>query len=50
MDDEGYVNLPEGPGLGVEMDEAMARKVGEAGDTQFEWPDNRLVDGSVADY
>ena len=50
MDDEGYVSLPEGPGLGVEIDEALAREVGERPDQQFSWPDNRLQDGSVADY
>lgn len=50
MDEEGFVDLPEGPGLGVEMDEALARQVGEQPDQQFKWPDNRLVDGSVADY
>jgi galactonate dehydratase len=50
MDEEGFVNLPEGPGLGVEMDEALARQVGERQDKQFHWPDARLVDGSVADY
>ena len=47
---EGYTGLPEGPGLGVEVDEALAREVGERPDQQFQWPDNRLEDGSVADY
>ena len=50
MDADGYVSLPEGPGLGVEIDEALARQVGERPDQQFQWPDNRLADGSVADY
>jgi galactonate dehydratase len=50
MDEEGFVNLPEGPGLGVEMDESLAQQVGEQPDQRFQWPDNRLVDGSVADY
>ncbi|MDA0336684.1 MAG: hypothetical protein O2782_16090 [bacterium] len=50
MDAEGYVNLPEGPGLGVEMNETLAREVGLRQDQKFEWPDNRLPDGSVADY
>ena len=50
MDDDGYVNLPEGPGLGVEMDETLAREVGQRDDQRFHWPDNRLIDGSVADY
>jgi galactonate dehydratase len=52
MDDEGYVSLPEGPGLGVEVDEALAREIG-ADPTRcspFEWPNARHRDGSVADY
>jgi len=50
MDAEGYVSLPEGPGLGVEVDEAMAVRVGSDPAQQFAWPDNRLRDGAVADY
>ncbi|MBT4502685.1 MAG: mandelate racemase/muconate lactonizing enzyme family protein [Gemmatimonadetes bacterium] len=50
MDDEGYVSLPEGPGLGVEIDEQKAIEVGKELKRQFKWPDNRLRDGSVADY
>ena len=50
MDDEGYVSLPEGPGLGVEVDEMRAREVGREEQRQFMWPDNRLRDGSIADY
>jgi len=50
MDEDGFVDLPEGPGLGVEMDEVLARQVGEQQDQKFDWPDNRLIDGSVADY
>jgi galactonate dehydratase len=52
MDEEGYVSLPEGTGLGVEVDEALAREIG-ADPTRarpFEWPNARLRDGSVADY
>ncbi len=50
MDDEGYVSLPEGPGLGVEIDEQKAIEVGSEPSNQFRWPDNRLKDGSIADY
>ena len=52
MDEEGYVSLPQGPGLGVEVDEAFAREVGAnpSRSRPFAWPDNRLRDGSVADY
>jgi galactonate dehydratase len=52
MDDEGYVSLPEGPGLGVAVDEGMAIAIGSDPShcRPFEWPDNRHRDGAVADY
>ena len=50
MDDEGFVSLPEGPGLGVEIDEQKAVEVGADPTRQFSWPDHRLKDGAVADY
>ncbi len=50
MNEKGYVALPEGPGLGVEIDEALVLKVGKEPARQFKWPDNRLKDGSIADY
>lgn len=50
MDDDGYVSLPEGPGLGVEIDEQRAIEYGQESSHQFKWSDNRLADGSVADY
>ena len=50
MDEEGYVSLPEGPGLGVEVDEARVVEIASAPPSPFQWPDNRLADGSVADY
>ena len=50
LDAEGYASLPEGPGLGVEIDEERAIAVGQERARQFKWPDNRLRDGSVADY
>ena len=50
MDAEGYVSLPEGPGIGVEVDEALVVEVGTDASRQFRWPDNRLKDGSIADY
>ena len=49
MDAEGYVSLPEGPGLGVEVDEAKVIEVSQQG-RKFDWPNPRLADGSVADY
>ena len=50
MDEDGCVSLPEGPGLGVEIDETRAREVGREENRQFSWPGNRLPDGSVSDY
>jgi galactonate dehydratase len=50
MDDEGYTSLPEGPGLGVEIDEAKAIAHGKNPANAFKWPDHRLRDGSVSDY
>ena len=50
VDKDGYASLPQGPGLGVEIDEAkldeLAKKPHKA-----EWPTRgRLKDGSIADY
>lgn len=50
MDDEGYVSLPEGPGLGVEVNEARAIEVGQNPARPFTWPNARLRDGAVSDY
>ena len=50
MDEDGCVSLPEGPGLGVEIDETRAQEVGREENRQFSWPENRLSDGSVSDY
>ncbi|HYT92321.1 MAG TPA: mandelate racemase/muconate lactonizing enzyme family protein [Gemmataceae bacterium] len=50
IDKDGYASLPEGPGLGVQIDEkAMAKVAAEPG-RKFQWPIMRLRDGSVADY
>jgi galactonate dehydratase len=50
VDRDGYASLPEGPGLGVEMDEkALAKAAGEPG-PRFQWPRLNLRDGSVTDY
>lgn len=50
MDDDGHVSLPEGPGLGVEVNEARAIEVGQTTEQKFEWPNARLRDGAVSDY
>ena len=47
---EGFVSLPEGPGLGVEVDEQRTIEVGKDPKRPFKWPDSRLKDGAVADY
>lgn len=46
----GWCSLPEGPGLGVEIDVDKMAKV--AADPQYKWkfPGAKLKDGSIADY
>jgi galactonate dehydratase len=50
VDKDGYASLPQGPGLGVDMDEAMMAKVAADPKRQFKWPVPRYQDGSVRDY
>jgi galactonate dehydratase len=50
VDKDGFASLPEGPGLGVEMDEAAMAKVAADPKKQFKWPLPRYQDGSVRDY
>jgi galactonate dehydratase len=47
---DGYASLPEGPGLGVVVDEIAMAKVAADPKVKFVWPQVRLRDGSVADY
>src|SRR5262245_5315096 len=49
-DATGYATLPDGPGLGVEIDVEKMAKV--AADPKYKWkvPQVRLKDGSVSDY
>jgi galactonate dehydratase len=49
LDDDGYVSLPEGPGLGVEVDEKLLLEEAKKPQT-YKWPGSKLKDGSVADY
>jgi galactonate dehydratase len=42
--------LPQGPGLGVEIDEAAIEKVNADPKKKFKWPKPKLKDGSVTDY
>lgn len=49
IDDDGYIGLPEGPGLGVEIDEKLLET--EAAKPQpYRWPGRKLKDGSISDY
>jgi galactonate dehydratase len=50
IDKDGYASIPQGPGLGVEIDEKMLAKVAADPKLKFVWPVMRLRDGSVADY
>jgi galactonate dehydratase len=51
IDKEGYASLPQGPGLGVEVDESMFAKVNADPRRKFRWPVVTYPnDGSVRDY
>jgi galactonate dehydratase len=49
LDKDGYIGLPPGPGLGVEVDEAKLLEEAKKPQT-YKWPGRTLKDGSVADY
>jgi galactonate dehydratase len=49
LDKEGYIGLPPGPGLGVEVDEKLLQ-IEAAKPQTYKWPGATLKDGSVADY
>lgn len=49
LDDQGYIGLPPGPGLGVEVDEARLAEEAKKPQT-YKWPSMKLKDGSIADY
>ena len=50
MDKEGYASLPQGPGLGVEIDEGLLPKVSSEMSIKYKWPGARSPDGAIADY
>jgi galactonate dehydratase len=50
VDKDGYASLPEGPGLGVEMDEEKMAQVAADPKRFFKWPQRVQPDGSVTDY
>jgi len=49
LDKDGYIGLPPGPGLGVEVNEQAIEEEAKRRQT-YRWPGARLRDGSVADY
>ena len=49
MDKDGYIALPPGPGLGVEIDEKTLNEE-SAKPQSYRWPGSKLPDGSIADY
>lgn len=50
VDKEGYASLPQGPGLGVDIDEEKVRRIDAAPQKPYNWPSAKYPDGSVADY
>ncbi len=46
---DGNASLPQGPGLGVEIDEPLLAKMA-ANPPAWKWPTSTLPDGSVSDY
>jgi galactonate dehydratase len=50
LDKTGYASLPQGPGLGVEIDEGLLPKVSAEMTKAFKWPGARYPDGAIADY
>lgn len=49
LDKEGYIGLPPGPGLGVNIDEKEVERAAREPQS-YRWPGARLRDGSIADY
>ncbi|HTU25542.1 MAG TPA: mandelate racemase/muconate lactonizing enzyme family protein [Pirellulales bacterium] len=50
VDADGFASLPQGPGLGVEIDEAAIERVNADPKRVYKWPLNSNPDGSVSDY
>ena len=50
VDRDGYASLPQGPGLGVEVDEARLKAASANPKSTYKWPGQHLRDGSIADY
>jgi galactonate dehydratase len=49
LDKDGYIGLPPGPGLGVEVNEKLLEEAARKPQT-YRWPGAKLRDGSIADY
>lgn len=49
IDKDGYIGLPPGPGLGVEIDEKKLEEEAKKPQT-YRWPTKTLPDGSISDY
>lgn len=49
FDTEGYIDLPDGPGLGIEVDESTVREMTER-EAHWESPHWRHDDGTVAEW
>lgn len=47
---DGFATLPQGPGIGCEVDEAKALQVSKEIGFEFKWPNVHYPDGAVADY
>jgi galactonate dehydratase len=50
VDKDGNASLPQGPGLGVEIDESKFAEVNADPKRKFKWPKPTYSDGSVRDY
>jgi galactonate dehydratase len=50
VDEQGFASLPQGPGLGVEVDESKFDAVNADPKRVFKWPTPTLPDGAVRDY
>jgi galactonate dehydratase len=50
VDKDGNASLPQGPGLGVEVDESTFAKINDMPNKKFKWPKPTYSDGSVRDY
>lgn len=51
VDADGYASLPQGPGLGIDIDEQALEEFPKTNTRKWEWPTRgKLKDGSIADY